>query len=84
MVETIFLLILDLFLYGSGKIVLPFISFGKWRADIKKSSANWLTGWPFFKRSPDGVLYFSYEGTILAGIAFWMTAIVTSVALLNL
>lgn len=76
MLEMIFSLIFDLLLYGSGKIVLTSISFGKWRADIKKSSSNWLTGRPFFERSSDGVLYFSYEATILAGIAFWMTVLI--------
>jgi len=72
MLESLLSLFVDLFLYASGKIILPLVSFGKWRADIRKSKGNWLTGFPYFSRLPDGILYFSYEGTILVAITFWI------------
>jgi len=76
MIEFIVTIIIDVFLYGTAKILLPLISFGKWRADIKKSQANLLSGLPFFKKGEDGILYFGPEGACLFAVLFWIIVII--------
>ena len=71
------------FLYGTGKLILPVLSFGKWRADIRKSKANAFSGLPFWrKEQKEGILYFSFEGSILFGTLIWMIIIIVVSAVL--
>ena len=76
MFETIAGLIFDVLLYGTAKLILPIISFGKWRADSIKSKAGLLSGYPFVRKDKDGIAYFSYEGGILFGGGIWIIAII--------
>jgi hypothetical protein len=58
------------FFYGAAKITLPAITGGRWRAiDLadRKIGYSTRTGTHFAKRSPEGVLYFSYSGSVLLG-----------------
>jgi hypothetical protein len=75
MLELIGSLVINLFLYGTGKLLLPVVSFGRWKADLKKSRAGWLSGWPYWRKGDDGIVWFSLEGACLFGVLFWILVI---------
>lgn len=75
MAEFVLSLILDLWLFGTAKLVLPLVSAGKWRVDIRNSGENWLSGlngWKFSRLDENGIRYFGYQAAILWGVLIWV------------
>ena len=84
LIEFIFQALVEGLLFGTGKLVLPLLSRGKWQAiDIAdiKVGYNTKTKLDFLKRGTDGILYFSFRATVLAGIFIWIVILVFTLSI---
>ena len=68
-------LIIDVMAYGTAKVVVPVLSLGSWRVDVRKAGTHWFTGWPFWRRGTDGRLYVGPDAAIFLGIGFWVVVV---------
>lgn len=73
--ETIVSFLVDIFLFGTARVLLPLISFGKWKVDPQKSKSGYLSGWPLFSKGDDGITYVGWSGATLFAVIFWVTVI---------
>jgi hypothetical protein len=77
--ENMIGLVVNLLFYGTAKLLVPLVSFGRWQVDDQKSGAGWLSGWPFAARK-EGKLYFSFESGVLFGVFFWIVLVIAFLA----
>jgi hypothetical protein len=69
-------MLVDVVFLGTGKLLLPLISFGRWRVNMNKSGAGWFSGIPLFRRDVDGHTYCSYTFSVGVGTLFWMCVVI--------
>ena len=69
---------LEVFAYGTGRVVIPVLSLGRARVD-KWNARRYLTEFRWWWRE-DGQLVFSGETAAFIGVVFWIAVIVVACA----
>ena len=67
---------LEVFAYGTGRVVIPVLSLGRARVD-KWNARRYLTTFEWWWRE-DGQVVFSGETAAFIGVVFWIAVIVVA------
>jgi hypothetical protein len=79
--EVLVRVVLEVFCYGTGRVVIPVLSMGTARVD-KWNARRYLTTFKLWWRE-DGQVVIGGETTTFIGIAFWIAVIVAVSMRLN-
>lgn len=60
--------------YWTAKLVVPILTFGRCYVSEREVSGSFI-GWPFWKRKPNGKLYFGCEVGSFIGFVIWGLAL---------
>jgi len=74
--EVLLRVVLEVFCYGTGRVVIPVLSLGKARVD-KWNTRRYLATYNLWWHE-DGKVVISGETTALIGLVFWIAVVVAS------
>jgi hypothetical protein len=64
--------LLGCFGYMTGRVVIPFFTFGRVGVELQPTGAAIFPRWGGLHRAPNGQLIMNEEACTLAGIVFWV------------
>lgn len=74
--EVLVRIVIEVFCYGTGRVVIPVLSLGRARVD-KWNARRYITTFEWWWRE-DGQVVFSGEAAAFIGVVFWIAVIVVA------